>query len=161
MGTITTGFAGLELKSPVIVGSSSKTASVSNLVEYEKAGAGAVVLKSLFEESITMEIAANDTDIHPEAYDYLAGYISEEVLSNYLTLIREAKKALSIPVIASIACHTDGKWEEFARRIEEAGADAIELNIMSLCTVRNYTPGSFEKMNADIVANVSDRKSVV
>ena len=86
MGTITTGFAGLELKSPVIVGSSSKTASVSNLVEYEKAGAGAVVLKSLFEESITMEIAANDTDIHPEAYDYLAGYISEEVLSNYLTL---------------------------------------------------------------------------
>ena len=73
MGTITTGFAGLELKSPVIVGSSSKTASVSNLVEYEKAGAGAVVLKSLFEESITMEIAANDTDIHPEAYDYLAG----------------------------------------------------------------------------------------
>lgn len=160
MGTITTGFAGLELKSPVIVGSSSKTASVSNLVEYEKAGAGAVVLKSLFEESITMEIAANDTDIHPEAYDYLAGYISEEVLSNYLTLIREAKKALSIPVIASIACHTDGKWEEFARRIEEAGADAIELNIMSLCTVRNYTLGSFEKMNADIVANVSGKVGI-
>ena len=155
MSSIKTRFAGLELSSPVIVGSSSQTASVSKLVEFEKAGAGAVVLKSLFEESITMEIAANDTDIHPEAYDYLAGYIGEKVLSDYLGLIREAKKSLSIPVIASIACHTDGKWEEFAKRIEEAGADALELNIMSLCTARNYTAGSFEKMNADIIAHVS------
>ena len=155
MSSIKTRFAGLELSSPVIVGSSSQTASVSKLVEFEKAGAGAVVLKSLFEESITMEIAANDTDIHPEAYDYLAGYIGEKVLSDYLGLIREAKKSLSIPVIASIACHTDGKWEEFAKRIEEAGADALELNIMSLCTARNYTAGRFEKMNADIIAHVS------
>ena len=120
MSTISTRFAGLDLRSPVIVGSSSQTASVTRLTEYENAGAGAVVLKSLFEESITMEIAANDTDIHPEAYDYLAGYISEKVLSDYLDLIREAKKACTIPVIASIACHTDGKWEEFAARIEEA-----------------------------------------
>ena len=65
MKTIATRFAGLQLKSPVIVGSSSQTASVTRLAEYEKAGAGALVLKSLFEESITMEIAANDTDIHP------------------------------------------------------------------------------------------------
>ena len=65
MSTINTRFAGLDLKSPVIVGSSSQTASVARLAEYENAGAGAVVLKSLFEESITMEIAANDTEIHP------------------------------------------------------------------------------------------------
>lgn len=157
MSTISTRFAGLDLRSPVIVGSSSQTASVTRLTEYENAGAGAVVLKSLFEESITMEIAANDTDIHPEAYDYLAGYISEKVLSDYLDLIREAKKACTVPVIASIACHTDGKWEEFAARIEEAGADALELNIMSLCTARNYTPGAFEKMNEEIIAHVAGK----
>ena len=65
MSSIITKFAGLELKSPVIVGSSSQTASVSKLAEYEKEGAGAVVLKSLFEESITMEIASYDSAIHP------------------------------------------------------------------------------------------------
>lgn len=155
MSTTRTRFAGLDLKSPVIVGSSSQTASVTRLTEYTNAGAGAVVLKSLFEESITMEIAANDSDIHPEAYDYLAGYISEKVLSDYLDLIREAKKVCSIPVIASIACHTDGKWEEFAKRIEEAGADALELNVMSICTARNYTAGSFEKMTEEIIAHVA------
>ena len=160
MSTISTKFAGLELKSPVIVGSSSLTASVSKLAEYEKAGAGAVVLKSLFEESISMEIASYDSEIHPEAYDYFAAYVGDKVLSDYLALIREAKKACSIPVIASIACHTDGKWEEFAKRIEAAGADAIELNIMSLCTARNYSDGAFEKMNADIVAHVAKLVSI-
>lgn len=102
------------------------------------------MLKSLFEESITMEIASYDSEIHPEAYDYISAYVSDKVLSDYLNLIREAKKVCTIPVIASIACHTDGKWEEFARRIAEAGADAIELNIMSLCTARNYTDGTFK-----------------
>ena len=160
MSSIIIRFAGLELKSPVIVGSSSLTASVPKLLEYEKAGAGAVVLKSLFEESIAIEMDAYDTDAHPEAYDYFAAYLGDKVLSDYLDLVREAKKVCSIPVIASIACHTDGKWEEFAKRIEEAGADAIELNIMSLCTARNYTDGSFEKMNADIVAHVSKMVSI-
>ncbi len=155
MSSIKTTFGGLEIKSPIIVGSSSLTASVPKLIEYEQAGAGAVVLKSLFEESITMEIAASDTDVHPEAYDYISNYLGEQILSDYLELIRQAKKAVSIPVIASIACHTDGKWEEFAKRIEEAGADALELNIMSLCAARNYAPGSFEKMHRDIVAKVS------
>ena len=160
MSSIITKFAGLELKSPVIVGSSSQTASVSKLAEYEKEGAGAVVLKSLFEESITMEIASYDSEIHPEAYDYISAYVSDKVLSDYLNLIREAKKVCTIPVIASIACHTDGKWEEFARRIAEAGADAIELNIMSLCTARNYTDGTFEKLNADIVSHVAGMEDI-
>ena len=160
MSSINTTFGGLEIKSPIIVGSNSQTASLNKLVEFEKAGAGAVVLKSLFEESITMELAANDTEIHPEAYDYLAGYLGEKVLADYLELIKKAKSSLSIPVIASIACHTDGKWEEFAKRIEEAGADALELNIMSLCTERNYTDGAFEKMHENIVANIASKISI-
>lgn len=153
-------FAGLELKSPIIVGSNSQTASVNKIVEFEKAGAGAVVLKSLFQESIEMEIAANATDEHPEAYDYISAYIGARALEDYVNLIKEAKKRVSIPVIASIACHTDGKWEEFAKTIEEAGADALELNVMSLCTARNAKPGDFENLHISIVGNVCSRTSI-
>lgn len=160
MSTLNTKFAGLDLKSPIIVGSNSLTANVAKLIEFEKAGAGAVVLKSLFEEGITREIAANNTDEHPEAYDYISGYLEEKILTDYLELIKEAKSKCSIPVIASISCHTDGKWEEFAKRIEEAGADALELNIMTLCTSRNYNPGDFEKMHETIVANVASMISI-
>lgn len=159
MSTINVNFAGLELKSPIIVGSCSQTASLAKIQEFEKAGAGAVVLKSLFEESITREVAAHGStlDEHPEAYDYISSYLSDKVVSDYLSLIREAKSKTSIPIIASIACHTDGKWEEFATQIEAAGADALELNVMSLCTRKSYTLGDFEKTHEAIVSNVSSK----
>lgn len=154
MSSLNTLFAGFELKSPVIVGSNSLTASIDKIVEFEKAGAGAVVLKSLFEESIVREVDAHLSDLHPEAYDSISYYLSEKVVSDYLSLISSAKAKCSIPIIASIACHSDGKWEEYAKRIEEAGADALELNVMSLSTSRIYTPGSFEKLHEDIVSHV-------
>lgn len=149
-----TTFAGLELKSPVIVGSNSQTASIEKIVEFEKAGAGAVVLKSLFQESIEREIAATATDEHPEAYDYISAYVGAKALEDYVNLIQEARQRVSIPIIASIACNTDGKWEEFAKTIEEAGADALELNVMSLCTSRNAKPGDFENLHVSIVSHV-------
>ena len=159
MSTINVNFAGLELKSPIIVGSCSQTTSLAKIQEFEKAGAGAVVLKSLFEESITREVAAHGStlDEHPEAYDYISSYLSDKVVSDYLSLIREAKSKSSIPIIASIACHTDGKWEEFATQIEAAGADALELNVMSLCTRKSYTLGDFERTHEAIVSNVSSK----
>ena len=159
MSTINVNFAGLELKSPIIVGSCSQTASLAKIQEFEKAGAGAVVLKSLFEESITREVAAHGStlDEHPEAYDYISSYLSDKVVSDYLSLIREAKSKTSIPIIASIACHTDGKWEEFATQIEAAGADALELNVMSICTRKSYTLGDFERTHEAIVSNVSSK----
>lgn len=159
MSTINVNFAGLELKSPIIVGSCSQTASLAKIQEFEKAGAGAVVLKSLFEESITREVAAHGStlDEHPEAYDYISSYLSDKVVSDYLSLIREAKSKSNIPIIASIACHTDGKWEEFATQIEAAGADALELNVMSLCTRKSYTLGDFERTHEAIVSNVSSK----
>ena len=118
-----------------------------------------MVLKSLFEESITREVAAHGStlDEHPEAYDYISSYLSDKVVSDYLSLIREAKSKSSIPIIASIACHTDGKWEEFATQIEAAGADALELNVMSLCTRKSYTLGDFERTHEAIVSNVSSK----
>jgi len=161
MSILKSTFAGLELKSPIIVGSSSQTLQVPKLVEYEKAGAGAVVLKSLFEESIAMEIGeTGGFDTHPEAYDYIQEYLGSHIVSGYLEVVREAKKQCSIPVIASIACHTDGRWEDFASKIEDAGADALELNVMSLCTARKYVQGDFEKMHIDIVRNVVESVNI-
>ena len=100
---INTSFAGLKLVSPIIVGSNSQTANIQKIVEFEKAGAGAIVLKSLFEESIMREISSLGNDDHPEAYDYLSGYVSEKVVTDYLALIAEAKKRCAIPIIPSIA----------------------------------------------------------
>ena len=145
-----TSFAGLDLKSPIIVGSNSQTASIDKILEFESAGAGAVALKSLFQESIEREIASAVSDEHPEANDYISAYVGARALEDYVNLIKTAKSRVSIPVIASIACNTDGKWEEFSKTIEQAGADALELNVMSLCTARNGKPGDFEQMHIDI-----------
>lgn len=157
MTSTKTTFAGLSLRCPVIVGSNSQTASVSNIVKFEKAGAGAVVLKSLFEESILWETkSTGELDGHPEAFDYIFNSIGSKLLTDYCELIRESKKQCSIPIIASIACHTDGNWTEYAKSIQEAGADAIELNVMSLCTAKDYTNGNFEKLHLNIVHQVRE-----
>ena len=131
MTKITTSYMGLELKSPVVVSSSGLTKSVDNLVKMEESGAGAVVLKSLFEEQINVEagrIIGQSKD-YPEAEDYIRGYSKMNSVGEYLTLIKDAKSKLSIPVIASINCMSSKDWTSFAKQIEEAGADALELNI--------------------------------
>ncbi|NTW25387.1 MAG: diguanylate cyclase, partial [Lentimicrobium sp.] len=134
MTNIETTYMGLKLCSPVIVGSSGLTNSLKNIIEFEKRGAGAVVLKSLFEEQIRFEIAhtvAQDSsaNYYPEAHDYIANYSRDHRVDEYLTLIKDAKKAVGIPIIASINCLTSDEWTSFAKKIEEAGADALELNI--------------------------------
>ncbi|HUT64598.1 MAG TPA: dihydroorotate dehydrogenase-like protein [Spirochaetota bacterium] len=134
MADLTTIYLGMELRNPVIAGSSGLTNDVENLKELEKYGAGAVVLKSIFEEQILMEtqeeVRASDLGIHPEAAGYLTTMTKEHSVYRYLDLIEKAKKAVSIPVIASVNCLTDGEWTTFAKRIQEAGADALELNIL-------------------------------
>ncbi len=157
-------YLGLQLKNPLIVGSSGLTSSIENLKTIAKMGAGAVVLKSIFEEQIKFEteklINSNDTDIkswqdafngvvskneyyHDEAYEYLTNYAKEHSLKQYLTFVTEAKKAIAIPVIASINCSTQYDWQYFAKRIQDAGADAIELNVYLL-------PSNFEKSSSEI-----------
>ncbi len=137
MASLDTSFMGLSLKSPIIAGSSGITNQIDNLVALEKAGVGAVVLKSLFEEQIRNEILKASVDghnssVYPEAYDYIAQYTRSDSIESYLNLIREAKSKLSIPVIASINCVSANEWLDFAAKIEQAGADALELNIFML-----------------------------
>lgn len=137
MVNLSTSYMGLKLKNPIIIGSSGLTNSVENIREAAANGAAAVVLKSLFEEQIlhsaSHTLLQNETsNYYPEAEDYIRNYTRSNDVDNYLTLIRESKKAVDIPIIASINCISSSEWTDFAKRIEEAGADAIELNIFVL-----------------------------
>lgn len=133
MANLKTEFAGLTLKSPVIAGSCGLTADVEKLQEIEKNGAGAVILKSVFEEQILMDIqkVAGNSD-SPEEEDYLRNYVRANTLQQYMDLVKAAKERLKIPVIASINCVADGEWVSFAKELEQAGADALELNVFVL-----------------------------
>ena len=137
---LSTSYLGLQLKNPLIIGSSGLTDSVEKIVNLEAMGAGAVVLKSLFEEEILLEMEetihsmTNRHFVFPESMDYMETIVKEDILVNYLHLIRESKKAVGIPVIASINCVSSQKWTFFAKEIEKAGADALELNLFFLPT---------------------------
>src|SRR6056297_3289555 len=130
---LTTKYLGLELKNPVVVSSSRITNSVNNIKKCADHGAGAVVLKSIFEEQIVAEIEAKLDDSmyfwYPEAAEHVKSISKDHSVSKYIKLIEEAKNAVDIPVIASVNCVSGQDWTTFAKKIEEAGADAIELNI--------------------------------
>lgn len=150
-------YLGLTLKNPIVVGSCGLTNSVEKIKELEQHGAGAVVLKSLFEEQILFEEnnanANNDYD-YPEAMDYIKAYARDNSIQKYLQLIEDAKKTVNIPVIASINCVDKGEWISFAKKIEKAGADALELNVSLLPSDINKTSADNEKMYFSIIEAV-------
>lgn len=159
MADLTTSYMGLSLKSPVIVASSGLTRSLPNLQTMEKQGAGAVILKSLFEEQIKFEIRkvfAHDEMMgaYTEAEDYIKNYARAHALEEYLTLIREAKSKLSIPVIPSINCVSAQEWPSFAKEIENAGADAIELNVFVLPYDIDKSAEDYEKIYFEVLEKV-------
>lgn len=138
MTDLSTNYLGLNLKSPVIVGSSGLTNSVEKIEKIEKYGAGAAVLKSIFEEEIAFEYediikdASSRTNVDMEQFDYYDFHLRGKKLSQYIDLIKGAKSSVSIPIIASINCVYSHEWVAFAEQIQEAGADAIELNMFFL-----------------------------
>jgi dihydroorotate dehydrogenase (fumarate) len=150
-------YMGLQLKNPVIVGSSGLTNSVEKIRDLERFGAGAIVLKSLFEEQLLMEqekaFDQNEYD-YPEAMDYMKSYAAEYSYADFIKLIKGAKEAVDIPVIASVNCVSMGKWTEFAKKIQNAGADALEINISLLPSDMYKTSAQNEKTYFDIVEAV-------
>lgn len=128
-----TRYLGLELKNPIIVSSSKLTGSVEKIADLEEKGAGAVILKSIFEEQIlldTQKMVDNiDTSMHAEAFNLFSDSTIGHFLDEYINLINKAEKKVSIPVIPSINCTTAGNWIEYAKRFEKVGAPALELNI--------------------------------
>ena len=165
MTDLSTLYMGLRLGNPVVVSSSGLTNSLDGVRHAAEAGAGAVVLKSIFEEQIeaeTAELKGSSAPIgyHLEAEEYLARYGREEAAGHYLELIREAKRAVSVPVIASVHCVTAGGWTDFAARVEEAGADALELNVFVLPADPRRAGLDNEKVYFDVAHAVSRKVKI-
>jgi len=158
---LSTNFAGLSLKSPIIVSSSGLSSSVDRIKKMAAAGAGAVVMKSLFEEQINYEVSSmSEGQDYPEAGDYIRTYARENSLVQYLSGIREAKEAVDIPVIASINCVSASEWIDFAKKIEDAGADALELNIYFLPINKETDPREYEKTYLHLVSEVKKKSAL-
>ncbi|MCF8372542.1 MAG: dihydroorotate dehydrogenase-like protein [Bacteroidales bacterium] len=157
-----TSYLGLKLKNPVIVSSSGLTNSVEKIKQIEKAGAGAVVLKSLFEEQINHEAGRmiGQSNDYPEAEDYISAYTKSNSVGQYLELIEGAKKETNIPIIASINCVSADDWTGFAKQIQDAGADALELNIHIVPVDVNRDSQEIEQVYYTIVETVKERISI-
>ncbi|MBU0763781.1 MAG: dihydroorotate dehydrogenase-like protein [Bacteroidetes bacterium] len=159
MTDLTTSYLGLKLKNPVIIGSSGLTNTIDKIRDLEKNRAGAVVLKSIFEEQILMEIGkavSQDVSVYPEAADYISNYTKAEAIGTHLRLIGEAKKTMTIPVIASINCVSAGEWTGYAKKIESAGADALEINAFILPSNAENDSVANEKFYFDLIGKVHD-----
>jgi dihydroorotate dehydrogenase (fumarate) len=155
MINLTTKYAGLTLKNPLIVSSSGLTDNIDKIRKLEKAGAGAVVLKSLFEEQIEYE--ANDLKRHtdyPQAEDYLNYYVRNNSVEQYLKLIEIARKSVNIPVIASINCVSNAEWINFSKNIEQAGAHALELNVYVLPLGKDTPARTYEEIYLKLAVDI-------
>jgi dihydroorotate dehydrogenase (fumarate) len=165
MVNLSTTYMRLNLRNPLIAGSSGLTGSVRGLCELESAGVGAVVLKSIFEEEIAAEYAdvlaaARARGMSLESYDYFDYQVRGDRVAAYTDLIREAKKAISIPVIASINCTYSHEWASFAGEIQKAGADGLELNMFFLPSDLKRSSEEREKEYFLIVDRVLQQLSI-
>ena len=152
-----TRFMNLQLKNPIIVASSGLTKSAEKIRACEEAGAAAVVMKSLFEESLAGEewnLAAGAVG-HSEAYDYMRAELGKQYgPQEYCAMLEKARKMVDIPVIASINCVSAKWWPSYARQFESAGADAIELNVYVTVVDPRTTAGDAEQLYLDILEAV-------
>jgi dihydroorotate dehydrogenase (fumarate) len=164
---LSTTYLGLALRNPLVVGANPLTASVDGVVKCAEAGAGAVVLKSLFEEEIRADAQTVDDTLsaegewHSEVYEYLqAGLGMRYGPRTYLQTLADAKETVDIPVIASINCVSTDVWPEFAAEVAAAGADALELNIAIFPDDVKENSGDIEQRVLDIVAAASAAVSI-
>jgi dihydroorotate dehydrogenase (fumarate) len=156
---------GLKLANPVIVASCGLTKNAEAVAKCADAGAGAVVLKSIFEEQVAADLAhlegqSADSLWHPEAAQYIRTYGKENAVATYLDIIAQAKRLVSIPIIASVHCVSAGEWTDFAGRAEQAGADALELNMFVLPSDPKRDGATVEQVYLDVLAAVKARSSI-
>jgi dihydroorotate dehydrogenase (fumarate) len=158
MADLSTKYLGLQLPTPLVLASSALSNRVDNLEMAEGHGAGAVVLRSLFEEQLEAqnsaleEELARGADSSPEARTY---FPPQRVgPHDYLSLVERAKRALEIPVIASLNCCAPGSWTGYARDIEQAGADALEVNLYAVEADPAASSADVEKRYLDVVRSI-------
>jgi len=160
-----TKYLGLTLKNPIIVGSSKMTGDYEKIMECIECGAGAVVLKSLFEEQIISEIEAKLVDNqmyfwYPEAMETVKSISKDHGKNEYIKLLTQVKANSPVPVIASINCLTSHEWPVFASEIQKAGADAIELNISVFPFDETITSSDIEDTYINIVNEVKKHVTI-
>jgi len=165
MVDLSTNYMGLSLKNPIIAGSSGLSGSVKGVKELEQGGAGAVVLKSVFEEEIVHEMddvlkEAASRGLNMDQFDYYDYEIKGENLDKCTALIKESKQAVSIPVIASINCTYSHEWTYYAKNLQAAGADALELNMFFLPTDLSRSAEETERAYFEIVEKVKKEVSI-
>ncbi|NOU17674.1 MAG: dihydroorotate dehydrogenase-like protein [Bacteroidales bacterium] len=175
MANLETTYMGLKLRNPLIAGSCGLTDSLTNIKAIADNGIGAIVIKSMFEEQIHIEtekyIKNGQGNVntstktadnligkriydYDEAYSYIYDYAKNNTLEKYLSLISEAKKSIDVPIIASINCVSNYDWQSFAKRIQDAGADALELNIYILPSDFRRSGDENENVYFDIINEV-------
>jgi len=165
MANLNVEFMGLSLKNPIIVGACTLSATVEGAQELERAGAAAIVYKSLFEEQIQMERAQLEDEID-EYTERNAEMISifpaieHAGPTSHILKLAEVKKNVSIPVIASLNCIYDVTWFDYAKQLEDAGIDALELNFYSMPSDMDKTASQIEEEKVKIVETLKKRLSI-
>jgi dihydroorotate dehydrogenase (fumarate) len=164
---LSTTYLGMNLKNPLVASASPLSKKIDKARKLEEAGISAIVMYSLFEEQIIHESLeqhhyfTRTTDAFPEALSLLPdGGLYGISPEKYLNQVAGLKKALTIPVIGSLNGVSRGGWTNYARRIEEAGADALELNMYYLATDPNLTAADLENRQVDLVSEVKSAISI-
>ena len=165
--SLRTKYLGLDLKNPLVASAGPVTGRMDTLIKLEEAGAAAVVLPSLFEEQITKEEVeiALLYDFHNEGFAEAQTYLPEmdnyhTGPDSYLRLVRQAKRSLTIPIIGSLNGTSNGGWIQYGKMIEEAGADALELNIYFLATDPDMTALEVENQYLELVTSIRGAVSI-
>ncbi len=157
---LSTNYLGLTLKNPVVASPTPLSEEIANIRKIEDAGAGAVVMHSLFEEQIAIESRELDKHLSPTVSAEAMSYVPDLTNYNlgpdgYLEQIRKAKTAVSIPVIASLNGVSSGNWTGYAKKMEQAGADALELNVYTIPTSLDVTSAEVEQGYIELVKSVA------
>ncbi|MBQ4377117.1 MAG: hypothetical protein II793_05435 [Bacteroidales bacterium] len=150
-------YLGLQLRTPIIVGSCGLSSSISDMQRMEEAGAGAIVLKTRFEEEFAYDIKRNTpiymrTSLYGENYKYVADKLGDFHLDDYFEYLRKVKSSLSIPVIGSINCISFESWVNYMKRYDDAGIDALEINIALRPYDSNTTVSDVERVYNQLLA---------
>ena len=165
MADLSTEYMGLKISSPIIIASSNMTKNLDNIKKLEEFGAGAVVIKSLFEEQVQKEMIDDmgkhmGPSWHTETYEYIQKMGIEMGPREHLKLIEDAKKSVKLPIIASLNAVNIDIWEKYSKQLENAGSDAIEANISFISRDLYEDPRSIEDKYIKIIETVKNSVSI-
>lgn len=165
---LSTSYMGLRLKNPLIISSSRITGDLKTIKQCESYGASAIVLKSIFEEQMVLQSEASlksgkESEAYywfPEAKEVVVNLSKEEQLEKYLQFVKKVKQNTEVPIISSIHCMSAEGWPKFAREIEAAGADALELNISIFPFNNSMNSLQIEDLYVEILKKVKAEVSI-